>query len=206
MKKTILISAGPTREHLDPVRYISNMSSGRMGYLIAEEGVRRGHRVILVSGPTSLSEPDGVEFVPVVSALDMQRELERFFSESDCLFMSAAVCDYRPATSSDKKIKNKNDMQIDMICNPDILKGLSAKKKDQFVCGFCIETNDLIKHAEEKLRSKGLDMIVASQYSTDKNPFGANKMEPLLIFANGDKRRVEPLEKKELAASLLDFV
>ena len=204
--KKILISAGPTREHIDPVRYISNMSSGTMGYALAEEAKKRGHEVVLVSGPTNLRASEGIVFENIVSARELEIVLHKYFDDSDILFMTSAVCDYRPAEFSDSKIKNKNDMTVDFVCNPDILKGLASKKKSQFLCGFCLETNDIEVHALDKLKRKHLDMMVASLYAEEKNPFGTNLMQPLILFADGEKIEPQPMDKKCLASYLLELV
>lgn len=170
MKKralTFLISAGPTREAIDPVRYLSNRSSGKMGYALAEAARKAGHRVVLVSGPVALPPPRGVRLVPVVSAAEMLDALRREFADADVLIMAAAVADWRPRTVAGCKQKKagRKSWSLDLIPTPDILATLSRHKGRRFVVGFAAETGDPLREARRKLRAKRLDMIVANDVS-----------------------------------------
>jgi phosphopantothenoylcysteine decarboxylase/phosphopantothenate--cysteine ligase len=157
----ILITAGPTREYLDTVRFISNASSGLTGYLTAAAGAARGHHVILVSGPTVLEKPKGVKFVPVVSALDMYRQVMKYYPKVDAVIMTAAVGDYRPAKTCTHKLKKSGQKQIlDLIPNPDILAELGRRKKKQILIGFALEDRAGKANALTKFKNKNLDAIL----------------------------------------------
>jgi len=161
--KTFLITAGPTREYLDPVRYISNASSGKMGYVLAEVAQRRGAEVILISGPTDIKPPEGVNTIFVESALDMEKEVAKYVPRSDVVIASAAVSDYRPEKREKEKIKtNLQRKSINLIRNPDILGRLGKQKNAKCLVGFALETRDLEKNAREKMKMKNLDMIIAN--------------------------------------------
>jgi len=161
--KTFLITAGPTREYLDPVRYISNASSGKMGYVLAEVAQRRGAEVILISGPTDIKPPEGVNTIFVESALDMEKEVAKYVPRSDVVIASAAVSDYRPERREKEKIKtNLQRKSINLIRNPDILGQLGKQKNAKCLVGFALETRDLEKNAREKMKMKNLDMIIAN--------------------------------------------
>ncbi|MDH5661546.1 MAG: bifunctional phosphopantothenoylcysteine decarboxylase/phosphopantothenate--cysteine ligase CoaBC, partial [Elusimicrobiota bacterium] len=161
--KTFLITAGPTREYLDPVRYISNASSGKMGYVLAEVAQRRGAEVILISGPTNIKPPEGVNTIFVESALDMEKEVVKYVPRSDVVIASAAVSDYRPEKREKEKIKTKlQKKSINLVRNPDILGKLGKQKDAKCLIGFALETKDLEKNARQKLKEKNLDMIIAN--------------------------------------------
>ena len=161
--KTVIITAGPTRERIDPVRYITNFSSGKMGYAIAEEAVKRGAKVTLVSGPVSLPSPNGVERVNVESAQDMYQAVMSRFNDADVVIKAAAVADYRPKTISDQKIKKQTGGEvIELERTNDILLELGKKKEHQLLIGFAAETNNVEEYARKKLNSKNADMIVAN--------------------------------------------
>jgi phosphopantothenoylcysteine decarboxylase / phosphopantothenate---cysteine ligase len=204
--KTVLVTAGPTREYLDPVRFISNLSSGRLGYDIARCAQKRGYRTILISGPTALVPPKGVTMVSITSARELEQEVVRYFKMADILFMTSAVCDYRPLSVKKEKIKREHHLSITFESTDDILKKISAIKKKQIVCGFCIETHNLRKNALRKLKEKKLDFIIASCYSKGKNPFGDNLMSPLLCDKEGAWRPMRSLTKQKLAEYLLNMV
>ena len=161
--KIFLITAGPTREYLDPVRYISNASSGKMGYVLAEVAQRRGAEVILISGSTDIKPPEGVNTIFVESALDMEKEVAKYVPRSDVVIASAAVSDYRPERREKEKIKtNLQRKSINLIRNPDILGQLGKQKNAKCLVGFALETRDLEKNAREKMKMKNLDMIIAN--------------------------------------------
>jgi phosphopantothenoylcysteine decarboxylase/phosphopantothenate--cysteine ligase len=161
--KTFLVTAGPTHEYLDTVRFISNASSGKMGYALAEVAERRGAEVILISGPTNITPPEGVKTIFVKSALDMEKEVLKHFPRCDVVIASAAVSDYRPEKREKEKIKSKIQRKsINLIRNPDILGQLGNQKGAKFLIGFALETRDLERDAREKLKRKNLDMIIAN--------------------------------------------
>ncbi len=198
--KTFLITAGPTREYLDPVRYISNASSGKMGYVLAEVAKRRGAEVILISGPTNITPPQGVNTIFVESALDMEREVVKHFPGSDVVIASAAVSDYRPEKREKEKIKtNPRRKSINLIRNPDILSQLGKQKGAKFLIGFALETKDLEKNAREKLKGKNLDMIIANA------PQAMNRNEATVkIFTkSGKKIFLQEMKKEKIAERIL---
>ncbi len=200
----ILITAGPTREYIDPVRFISNSSTGFFGYQIASEAVRRGHKVTLISGPTCLIPPKGAKFIPVVSALGMKRAVDKYFPGSDCLIMSAAVADYRPVTASSRKIKKeKAALVLKLVRNPDILSLAAGKKKRQVVIGFALETGGLKNNAKEKLKKKNLDYIIAASLNNKKSPFGDREISVLIMSRTG-KTETFLSDKKGLSRIILD--
>ncbi|MHB9156017.1 MAG: phosphopantothenoylcysteine decarboxylase domain-containing protein [Endomicrobiales bacterium] len=168
MRLTFLITAGPTREYLDPVRFLSNASSGRMGYALAAAARRRGHRVILVSGPAEPAPPKGITFVPVTSARDMLRKVEENFSAADIVIGAAAVSDYRPGRTQAHKIKKKArslTLTLTLVQNPDILAWAGKRKKKKILAGFALESDDLLENARKKMSGKNLDLIVANSPS-----------------------------------------
>lgn len=192
---TILITAGPTREPIDPVRYITNRSSGKMGYAIAEAAAEAGHRVILISGPTSIDVPDGVDFIPVESAQDMYEAVEKWITKADVAIFAAAVADYRPATFAEQKIKKTGDtMTIEMVKNPDILG--STREVFGFtgtLIGFAAETQTVEENARGKLQRKGCDLVVANDVSRKDIGFDSNENEILLVYPN----HTEPVDKAD---------
>jgi len=195
-----LITAGPTREYLDSVRYLSNGSSGKMGYACAKAARDRGHQVTLLSGPVELEKPAGVKAMDVISAEEMHRAAMREFSRCDAVIMTAAVCDYRPAVRSRCKIsKQKGNLHIHLIPPPDILAELGRRKKRQILIGFAVQDRSARKNAERKLRSKNLDAIVLNSPAA----IGADRSE-IEILQSG--KRWEPLgtiPKRSLAKRLI---
>ncbi len=163
----VLITAGPTREPIDPVRFIGNASSGKTGYALAAEAERRGAMVTLVSGPTSLPDPAGVTTVRVTTALEMERAVDAAYDACDVVIATAAVSDFRPAAASEQKIKKDSAaLQIELVRNPDILAQLGRAKEQRLLVGFAAETNDALHHASIKLKSKNLDFVVANDVSS----------------------------------------
>ena len=205
--KRVLITAGPTVERIDPVRYITNDSSGKMGYSIAEASVRRGAEVILVSGPVALSAPEGVEVISVQSAQEMMDACQKNFENVDIAIFAAAVSDMRPKQPSDHKLKKSSDSDalscIELVENPDILKTLSGVRQDgQFVIGFAAETDDIVENAKIKLEQKGASMIVANQVGYGI-AFGQDDDKAYFIYE--DKVIDLPkMSKLELANKILD--
>ena len=205
--RTIMITAGPTREEIDPVRYISNHSSGKMGYALARAAYRRGANVFLISGPTTLAEPGGVQFVNVTSASDMHKEVMARVDECDVIIKAAAVADYRPLVRSATKIKKKADSAtIELVRNRDILAELGGIEHRQFLVGFAAETDALAENAEKKLREKNLDMIVANDVSQVDAGFNVDTNRALLLFRDGSSIDCGLMSKDQLAGAILDHV
>ncbi|WP_294909292.1 bifunctional phosphopantothenoylcysteine decarboxylase/phosphopantothenate--cysteine ligase CoaBC [uncultured Ruminococcus sp.] len=205
--KTVLVTAGPTREAIDPVRFISNHSTGKMGYAIARCASLRGARVILVSGPVSIEPPLFAELVPVVSAEDMYNAVMKYKDEADIIIKSAAVADYTPVAVSSEKIKKQDgDMRIELRRTKDILKELGqSRRENQFICGFAMETENLIENAVRKLESKNVDMIVANSLKTEGAGFGTDTNVVTLITKDG-KTELPLMSKDEVAMKILDEV
>jgi phosphopantothenoylcysteine decarboxylase/phosphopantothenate--cysteine ligase len=208
--KRILISAGPTVEPIDPVRYISNHSSGKMGYAVARAAETRGASVTLVSGPVSLETPPGVERVDVQTCGQMAEAMMAHLEQADIVIKVAAVADYRPTDPKDKKIKKNEenaDLSIAMTENPDILKMIGAqKRKDQFLVGFAAETNDLEQNALKKMKKKNLDMIAANIVGNPDSGFKADTNKLKLFSKDGQCKDFPLMEKDRLAHLLLDHL
>ncbi len=205
----ILVTAGPTREPIDPVRFISNRSSGKMGYAIAKMAKRRGADVVLVSGPTNLKPPSGnnIEVCWVETAEQMREVVLQKWQDCDVVIKAAAVADYSPETQSSSKIKKKEfDLVLKLRRNPDILEELGRKKEDKIIVGFAAETEELIKNAQEKLRKKNLDMIVANDVSKRDSGFEVDTNRAILIKKDGTMEKTGLLKKEELANLILDRV
>lgn len=205
--KTLTITAGPTREAIDPVRYISNHSSGKMGFAIAQAAVELGAKVNLIAGPVSLSTPTGAHRVDVKSAQDMHNAALELAQQSDIFIACAAVADYRPEVCAQQKIKkNDDDMTINMVKNPDIVADVaSLTKKRPFVIGFAAETQDVEKYALGKLTKKNLDMICANDVSVSNQGFNSDD-NALKVYWNGGSKDLPLNSKKQLSYDLLDVV
>ncbi len=204
----VLVTAGPTREAIDPVRFISNPSSGRMGYELAGEAARRGASVTLVSGPVSLDPPAGVHVVNVESAGQMHQAVEAHRGELDVFIGAAAVADWRPAESHDQKIKkgDRDELELRLVRTPDIIASVAQWDPRPVLVGFAAETTDLLENAERKLREKGLDMIVANDVCRSDIGFGSDANEVTLIRASGNRTPLPRASKSEIARSILDEV
>lgn len=205
--RRVLVTAGPTQEALDPVRFLSNHSSGKMGYAIASQAARRGAEVTLVSGRTSLDCPYGVTRIDVTSAADMFREVTSHAEEADIIVMAAAVADYRPASVSDNKIKKKDGaMSIELERTSDIIGTLGAgRRDDQFLCGFSMETENLIENSRSKLERKNLDMIVANNLKVEGAGFRGDTNVAVLI-KKSQVKELQLMSKIELADVILDEI
>jgi len=205
--KGVVVTAGPTRERIDPVRYISNDSSGKMGYALAAEAASRGAHVTLVSGPVSIAAPEGVEVVRVESAAQMLEAATDAFADATVAVCCAAVADYAPVSVADHKLKKGVDElgSIRLARTPDILATLSAGKGDRIVVGFAAETDDLLANAQAKLDRKGCDMIVANDVSCPDSTFGSDTNRVALL-RHGDTEYLPTMEKREVAAAILDRV
>jgi len=203
----LLVTAGPTREDIDPVRYLSNYSSGKMGYAIAAAAAARGAQVTLISGPVSLMPPAGVDMVAVTTALEMQQALETRFDATDVVIKAAAVADYRPAQRASQKIKKQADMlTLHLEKNPDLLAKLGQRKTHQLLIGFAAETENLLENAATKLRSKNLDLIVANDVSAPGSAFGGDTNQVKFLFADGQVEELPLLTKDQVAHLLLDRI
>lgn len=203
----LLVTAGPTMEKLDPVRYISNHSSGKMGYSIARAAMMRGAEVILVTGKTSLSPPMGVHTINITSAADMAAAVKEHARAQDIIIKAAAVADYRPKYTADEKMKKKDsDMSIELERTEDILGFLGAhKEKGQFLCGFSMETENMIENSRKKLKTKNLDLIVANNLKEEGAGFGTDTNIVTLLSAK-DTLQLPILSKEEVANKLLSYI
>jgi phosphopantothenoylcysteine decarboxylase/phosphopantothenate--cysteine ligase len=205
--QTVLVTAGPTVEDIDPVRFVSNPSSGRMGYRIAEAARDRGARVVLVSGPTSLAAPGGMEVVAVRSAEDMRRAVLERATNATVVIAAAAVSDYRPATAAPSKLKKaEGGLRLEMVRTPDILKELGAAKGERTLVGFAAETDDLVANARKKLEDKNLDLVVANDVTAPGAGFGGEENAAVLLRRDGGRVVVPLVSKRELAEKILDEV
>ena len=203
-----LISAGPTREWIDPVRFISNPSSGKMGYALAKEARDMGFDVCLVSGPVELSKPKGVEVIEVESALSMKKAIDEKFNFYDWVIMTAAVCDHRPKSRNKIKIpKDQFPENLLMSRNPDILKELGEKKREnQVLVGFAAETHMVLESAHKKLRQKKLDWIVANDVSKTNQGFSSDQNEVTLINSDGQENQISRADKSVIAKAILHAI
>ena len=206
--QTVLVTAGPTREAIDPVRYISNYSSGKMGYAIAKAAYQRGARVILVSGPVAIPAPLGVEVVKVVTAEEMRQAVLDRLAEATIVIKAAAVADYRPVEVAATKIKKESraSMTLPLIKNADILAEIGANKGGRLVVGFAAETADLLENARKKLLGKNLDMIVANDISEDGAGFDVETNRVRFLFPDGEVETLPLLDKNDVAQRLLDRI
>ena len=204
----ILVSAGGTKERIDPVRYITNDSSGKMGHAVAEAAYYEGAEVTLVTA-SELPAPSGIETVRVDSALELFDEIDTRFDQTDVLIMAAAVSDYRVANEADSKMKKMDDsgpVTIELTENPDILKTMGDKKKEQFLVGFAAETDHLEKYAKKKLKEKNLDIIVANEVGRSDRGFNADENQVILFTADGDRIDVPLTAKSEVANIIISKV
>jgi phosphopantothenoylcysteine decarboxylase/phosphopantothenate--cysteine ligase len=202
----VLVTAGPTREPIDPVRYISNRSSGKMGYRLAAAAVRRGAEVTLVSGPTTIAPPGGVVFVPVETAEEMREAVLQHAAHATIVVKAAAVADYRVKRPSDTKISGKHDLILELAANPDILHEVAQRRTGAFVVGFAAETHDVAARAKTKLERKGIDLLVANDVSKAGIGFDADDNEVLLIDRWGGERALPRMSKAAVADAILSHV
>jgi phosphopantothenoylcysteine decarboxylase/phosphopantothenate--cysteine ligase len=201
----VLITAGPTREKIDPVRYLTNRSSGRMGYALAEAAVRRGARVLLVTGPTSLTPPGAAEVTRVDSTEEMRDAVLHLLPQSSIVIKTAAVADYRPKSTAGQKIKRKGPMTLELEATPDILKELSSKKTSQIIVGFAAETENVLENARQKLLAKNLDAIVVNDISREGIGFDSDR-NAVTIITRDDVVEVPETTKWEVAQRVLDQI
>jgi phosphopantothenoylcysteine decarboxylase / phosphopantothenate---cysteine ligase len=205
--QTILVTAGPTREDLDPVRFLTNRSSGKMGYAVAEAAVRRGARVSLITGPTALETPAGVERVDVLTAEEMHRAVTERFQNSSIAILAAAVADYRPVDKHVEKIKKSKDpLTISLVPTTDILAEIAGNKGERLVVGFAAETDHVAENARKKLAAKNADLIVANDVSAEGAGFDADTNIVTLFARDGRDLALPKLSKNEVAQRILDEV
>ena len=205
--KNVLLTAGPTRESFDPVRYITNHSSGKMGYSLAKMAKLRGANVTLISGPTNLSTPYGVNKIPVTTAQEMADQVFSLMDENDIIIKVAAVADYSPVHVEDQKIKKKSDeLTLNLKKNTDILKEVGKRKKDQILIGFAAETNEMEEYASGKLVEKNLDMIVGNLVGIPSSGFGSDTNKVTMFFKSGDSIELPSMEKENVANAIIDRI
>ena len=203
--ETVLITAGPTREPLDPVRFITNYSSGKMGYALASRARRRGASVILISGPTVLSVPRGVTYVPVSTAVEMRHAVMKNLKQSTIVIKSAAVADYRPSVCADAKIKKKDGpWTLYLERNPDIIAEIGKKKKERILIGFAMESEDLIKNAKAKMLAKNMDLIVANDVKQKDAGFQSDTNIVKILDRDGGIEELPLMDKMDVADRILD--
>ncbi len=209
-EQTVLITAGPTCEPFDPARYLSNRSSGKMGFALARSAKRRGARVILISGPTSLTTPSGVEMIKVTSALQMHDAVIENYNDADIVVMAAAVSDYRPKKIMEQKIKKGSEsIGLEIVPNPDILKELGKrkkKKKQPLLIGFAAESSNHLEEGKRKLKEKNLDLIVINDIIGPDTGFGADTNQVSLVDRNYKLKKLPLLSKEECASIILDKI
>jgi phosphopantothenoylcysteine decarboxylase/phosphopantothenate--cysteine ligase len=202
-----VVTAGPTREPIDPVRYLSNRSSGKMGYAIAEAALQAGHDVVLISGPVNLDPPRTAKFIPILTSDEMDEAVHRHLPDCDVLVMCAAVADYKPANVSAHKIKKRNEtLSLELVPTRDILASLPKQNRQFVVVGFAAETNDLEKNAQKKLKEKNCDVIVANDVSTPDCGMESAENEVTILFRNGEKKKISRAPKKIIADELIKII
>jgi phosphopantothenoylcysteine decarboxylase/phosphopantothenate--cysteine ligase len=203
----LLITAGPNREPLDPVRYLSNRSSGKMGYALARAAIRRGAEVALISGPTMLEPPAGARLIPVTTAAEMRHAVLNEFPRCTAVIMAAAVTDYRPADFAGKKMKRgQGPIELRLEPNPDILKEIGAQKNGKMLVGFAAETDELVANAKKKLEDKNLDMIVANDVTGAGAGFDVDTNVATILDRGGGVLALPLMSKDELAEQIFDYL
>jgi phosphopantothenoylcysteine decarboxylase/phosphopantothenate--cysteine ligase len=201
-----LITAGPTREPIDPVRFISNRSSGKMGYAIAEAAIAQGHEVVLISGPVFLQPPPAARLISVSTGDEMFEGVDRNVSNCDVFVMCAAVADYKPAKVSDRKIKRGGtNLSLELVPTRDILAFVSRKDRSFLAVGFAAETNDLEENARKKLHQKKLDIIVANEIGLRHSAVNSDENEVIILFDHGETREIARAPKKIIARELVNI-
>lgn len=205
--KKVLISAGPTIAPIDPVRYITNRSTGKMGYAIAQEARERGAEVVLVSGPTNLNPPKEVKIINIKTNEEMKNEILQYFEWADIVIKSAAVADYKPKEYSEEKIKKGDgDLNLCLTRDNDILKSLGEIKTHQILVGFAAESNNVLENANKKLKNKNLDFIVANDITSSDTGFGSEDNKVVILSKNDEKLELEKMSKKEVASNIFDMI
>lgn len=203
---SILVTAGPTREAIDPVRFISNPSSGKMGYAVARVAAERGHQVRLISGPVSLAAPEGLDPIHVTTADDMLDAVRKNLPWCDALVMAAAVCDWRPSTVAEHKLKkSRMSGTLELERTPDVLLEIAALKEGRVYVGFAAETRGLESEARRKLAEKRLDMIVANEVGRDDSGFGSDSNKAMMVTSDSSED-LPLMDKRELAVRIITWV
>ena len=202
-----VVTAGPTREAIDPVRFISNRSSGKMGYAIAEAALAAGHDVTLISGPTNVAPPAGTQLVSITTSDELYKAVHRAVRASDVLVMCAAVSDYKPAAPAKRKTKKrKAPLALKLIPTSDVLASLPKENRRYLVVGFAAETHDLEINAQKKLRRKNCDLIVANDVSGNESGMESDENEVVFFFRNGESKKISRTSKKNIARELVKIV
>lgn len=204
--KKILITAGGTQEDIDPVRFIGNRSSGKMGYALAEAARDSGAQVTLVSAPTHLAKPSGLEFVSVHSAESMKEAVDSRYDDLDVVIMAAAVADFRVVNAQGHKIKKMESMTLELVKNPDILQGLGQRKGRQILVGFAAETQNVVDYGRQKIAKKNLDMLVANDVSQSNAGFNVDTNEGYLLYPNQEARVLPNMSKQAMARIILEAI
>lgn len=205
--KSVLISAGPTNSSIDPVRFITNRSTGKMGYFLAEEARDRGANVILVSGPTNLNPPKGVKVINVITNEEMKNAILENYDNSDIVIKSAAVADYKIKNYSNEKIKKGDeDLVLTFVRDNDILKILGENKKHQILVGFAAESNDVVKNARKKIAKKNLDFIVANDITSSDTGFASDDNKVIILSKDGEEIYLEKMSKRKVASKIFDTI
>jgi phosphopantothenoylcysteine decarboxylase/phosphopantothenate--cysteine ligase len=207
-ERSVLITAGPTQEPIDPVRFITNRSSGKMGYSLAEAAIEAGAKVTLISGPVNLDPPPNCNFVLIETASEMYEAVMHHVKSKDVYIGTAAVADYRPAVFNESKIKkdaDKSSLTLQLEENQDILKSVSALNERPYVVGFAAETDNLLNNAKKKLKNKRLDLIVANDVSNKEIGFNSNENEVTLI-TNKEEKLLEKQNKKKISKKIIEFI
>ena len=199
-----VVTAGPTREPIDPIRYLSNRSSGKMGYVVAGAALEAGHDVILISGPVSLQPPAGAKLIPVLTSDEMFDAVTKYSAGCDVLVMAAAVADYKPVESSTRKIKKNNvPLLLELIPTRDILVEVAKPNRDFLVVGFAAETENLEQNAAKKLLEKSLDLIVGNDVSDPTVGMESDENEVTILFRNGERKKILRTSKENIARELV---
>jgi len=203
----ILVVAGPTREPLDPVRFITNHSTGTMGYALAHTAQKAGHKVTLITGPTHLKHPHGVQTTAVVTAREMFKAVKLSFARADCVVMAAAVSDFRPEKYSASKIKRVSSTSVlKLKKNPDILSWLGHRKGNKLLIGFCMETSNLLDNAQKKMQQKKTDLIVANKINVEQSAFGAGVTTAMIVGPKQQYVEHKNTSKQKLSRILLEKI
>ena len=203
----ILITAGPTLEPIDPVRFISNRSTGHIGNELARAAKKRKHKVTLIIGPATLKPPRGIKLLHIETARELYRAVHKALKGADVLIMASAVCDFRTARFSGKKINSKRKITLKLAKNPDILKSIAKKERaEKLIVGFALETGNLLKNAAKKLKDKRLDLIIANKMGRKSGPFGKGAKSVCLIGKNGSVQRLKNTPKNRIAGAILDTI
>lgn len=205
--KNVVVTAGPTRADIDPVRFISNRSTGKMGYAIAQEARDRGANVTLISGPTNEKAPYGIEVVNITTNAEMREAILSIYNNADIVIKSAAVADYKPKEYSTQKIKKgEGSLEIELVRDNDILMELGLNKKEQVLVGFAAESQNLIENAKKKISKKNLDYIVANDITSKDTGFGSSDNRVIIIDKDGNEYPLDKMSKRDVARNLFDFI